>query len=172
MSNYKARDLIRLTRLSLKISQEKLSENICSVQTLSRIENGKHNIKRETYQRLMERMDRNGEKTYCVLYLGDFDGMHIMEKANIALLKNEYRKLEKYIFQLKPCLENNILNQQYVQKNEVMVSYRLGRISRKEFLEKMEEVIAFTIPNYEKFFDKVYPFTNQEIMILMNLATA
>ena len=58
MPNYKVGDMIKLTRLSLHMSQEDLSEDICSVQTLSRIENGKNSVKSETYQKLMEKMRR------------------------------------------------------------------------------------------------------------------
>ena len=42
MANYRAGDVIRLTRQAVGMTQEMLCENICSVETLSRIENGKH----------------------------------------------------------------------------------------------------------------------------------
>ena len=54
MSNYNVGDIIRLTRLSIGMSQEELSDDICSVQTFSRIENGKVNVKKNTYQQLMD----------------------------------------------------------------------------------------------------------------------
>ena len=39
MANYKAGDVIRLTRNAVGMTQEELSDGICSVETLSRIEN-------------------------------------------------------------------------------------------------------------------------------------
>lgn len=68
MANYRAGDVIRLTRQAVGMTQEMLCENICSVETLSRIENGKHKVKRDTYRRLMERMERIPEKKLCDLY--------------------------------------------------------------------------------------------------------
>ena len=47
MANYKAGDVIRLTRNAVGMTQEELSDGICSVETLSRIENNRHKIKRE-----------------------------------------------------------------------------------------------------------------------------
>lgn len=40
MANYRAGDVIRMTRNAVGITQEDLSDGICSVETLSRIENG------------------------------------------------------------------------------------------------------------------------------------
>ena len=38
MANYRVGDIIRLTRIASGLTQEQLSENICSVETMSRIE--------------------------------------------------------------------------------------------------------------------------------------
>lgn len=45
MANYRANDVIRLTRKAVGLSQEAISEGICSVETFSRIERGKTKIK-------------------------------------------------------------------------------------------------------------------------------
>ena len=49
MGNYNVGDMIRLSRIAKKMTQEELSEGVCSVETLSRIENGKHKVKSDTY---------------------------------------------------------------------------------------------------------------------------
>ena len=49
MANYRANDVIRLTRKAVGLSQEAISEGICSVETFSRIERGKTKIKGDTY---------------------------------------------------------------------------------------------------------------------------
>ena len=59
MANYRANDVIRLTRKAVGLSQEAISEGICSVETFSRIERGKTKIKGDTYKKIMERMERN-----------------------------------------------------------------------------------------------------------------
>ena len=58
MSNYRAGDIIRMTREFVGMSREELSDEICSVQTLYRIESGKTRVKRELYARLMAKMER------------------------------------------------------------------------------------------------------------------
>ena len=44
MEVYNMGEVIQKRRKSLGITQEQLSEGICSVQTLSRVENGKNRI--------------------------------------------------------------------------------------------------------------------------------
>ena len=66
MANYNAGDVIRLMRNAAGMSQEELSDGICSVETLSRIENGKHKIKQSTYAALMEKMERDTRKNYAL----------------------------------------------------------------------------------------------------------
>lgn len=177
MSNYKAGDIIRLTRKSLNISQEALiivdDMEQCSVQTISRIENGKCRIKKKTYQKLMERMGRNGEKAYAILKVEDFDLLDIMYETNTAMIKHEYEKVEDYIKKIKPHLEDNVVNNQYILKKELAVDYRLGRTTKEEYLEKMEDLLSLTIKNYKTLLEKQsipFPFMDAEISILISIS--
>ena len=97
MSNYNVGDIIRLTRQSVEMSQEELSDGICSVQTLSRIENGKVNVKKETYRKLMERMNRNGLKNYSILALEEFDSLERMRKINNLMFRREFAEAATFV---------------------------------------------------------------------------
>ena len=116
MSNYNVGAVIRLTRQAMNISQEKLCENICSVQTLSRIENGRTSVKKSIYEQLMQRMGRNGRKNFSVLSVDDYDMLEIMDKADVALAKHDYQKTEEYLIILKNNLnektDDNLLTKQ------------------------------------------------------------
>lgn len=172
MSNYKAGDIIKLTRIALGISQEELSFGICSPQTIHRIENGKCSVKRETYRKLMERMGRSGEKNFCTLYVEDLDILDIKIKADTAVAKFEYEKAEEYIKKIKPKLKDAVINKQYITRKELIINYRLKRISKEEFLKGLEELLTLTIPDYNRFLDKKYPFMCEEVLLLINISNA
>ena len=172
MSNYKVGDIIRLTRNSLGISQEELSFGICSVQTLHRIENGKCRVKKDTYKKLMERMGRNGERNFCSLYVDNFAVLDMKVKADTALSKFDYEKAEKYLKELKPWLKEAVINKQYVLLKESVINFRLNRISKEQYLKGLEEALGLTIPDYNELLDKVYPFMEEEITILVNISNA
>ena len=170
MSNYKAGDIIRLTRESMGMSQEELCENICSTHTLSRIENGKHSVKRSTYEQLMERMGRNGKKSFAAITVDDFDVMNIMAAADVALIKHEYEKLKEYVEILKPQLKDNVINCQYIRRKELIADYKRGIISINDYISGLEELLSLTVTDYNSLLDKVYPFFEQEISILISIS--
>ena len=133
MSNYRAGDIIRLTRQSLGMSQEQLSFNICSVQTLSRIENGHHKIKRDTYQKLMERMGRNGAKNYSRITVDDFNLLDVMQRLDTAISKHEHKQADEYIRILKKHMDlDNTINRQFIRSNLV----KCQEENKKDFLEE------------------------------------
>ena len=72
MGRYRLGDIIRMTRKSLSITQEELSLEICSVETLSRIESGRQNPSKDVYELLMERMGRVRERAYSMQSVSDF----------------------------------------------------------------------------------------------------
>ena len=174
MSNYNVGAVIRLTRQAMNISQEKLCENICSVQTLSRIENGRTSVKKSIYEQLMQRMGRNGRKNFSVLSVDDYDMLEIMDKADVALAKHDYQKTEEYLIILKNNLnektDDNLLTKQYIGRKELNIAYHLKKISKNDYLQGLKELIRLTIKEYEVLLDREFPFFKEEIHLLMNIA--
>lgn len=170
MSNYRAGDIIRLTRISNGISQEELSYGICSVQTLHRIENGKTRVKKELYYRLMERMERVPEKTYAVCVGKDLELLEERTKLEDALNKMEYEKSDEYIKIIREKSDDNVVTEQYVQKAEALVEYHCKRIDEETLIKRLEEAIGLTVPEYRDYMEKKYPFTEQELLCLLNIA--
>ena len=173
MSSYNVGDMIRLTRQAVGMSQEELCDTICSIQTLSRIENGKVKVKRKIYQKLMEKMGRDGTKNFSVLSTEHFEVLDVMLDINNLLFHFEYEMAEEKLSVLKNTLSmKEDINYIFVRECEIIIDGGLGRISEEERLEELEELIALTIPNYKHFLYGVYPFMHEEIMIIMNIANA
>lgn len=174
MSNYNVGTVIRLTRQALNMSQEKLCENICSVQTLSRIENGRTSVKESVYEQLMERMGRNGSKNFSVLSVDDYDMLEIMNEADVALAKHDYIKLEKCVNILKSNtnseFKENEIAKQYLGRKELAVNFYLKRISNEEYLDGLICFMRLTMPNFEILIDKEFPFFLEEVQLLMNIS--
>ncbi|NLL72429.1 MAG: helix-turn-helix transcriptional regulator, partial [Clostridiales bacterium] len=80
MGRYRLGDIIRMTRKSLSITQDQLSEGICSVETLSRVESGKQNPSKDVYELLMERMGRIRERAYSMQSVSDFKVLELIRR--------------------------------------------------------------------------------------------
>lgn len=170
MSNYNVGDLIRRTRLAIGMSQEELCDTICSVQTLSRIENGKVKVKKRVYQQLMEKMGRDGTKNYSVLSTENFEVLDMMVEVDNAIFRHDYAEAEEKLCILKEELSmDEDINYLYVRECEIIIDGNRHRISKEKMLEELECLIAYTIPDYKRFLYKVYPFMRREIILLMNI---
>lgn len=174
MSNYRAGAVIRLTRKALGISQEKLCEDICSVHTLFRIENGKVHVKRRTYEKLMERMGRDGFKVRLRLTVTNPEILDLMEKVDAVMRRHEYGEgmilLDRIRLHLD--LEGSPATLQWLRRRELYSQYHQQQITGEALLSGLENLLALTVRDYESLLDKVYPFWDEEMQLLMNIAIA
>lgn len=172
MGRYRLGDIIRMTRKSLSITQEQLSEDICSVETLSRIETGKQNPSRDVYELLMERMGRIRERAYSILSVSDFKVLEKMQLFEGAIQSFDFNKAEQILEEIlkKPRITN--LDKQFVTRAKSLIDYRLGRISTDEFLEELQNAIRLTIPKYGNISLVNWPLTYNEASIILNISTA
>ena len=177
MANYRVRDVIRLTRKAAGITQEQLSDGICSVETLSRIENGKHAVKRETYSQLMARMGRNTSRCYALCMSKDMELLEERIWLEDALAKFDYREADRYLSILKRKIADTPMNQQYIARIEGILDYYNKRIDAEEWIKREEIAIRITVSEYEKYLfiekkEDAFPFTELEILTLLSLANA
>lgn len=177
MANYKAGDVIRLTRNAVGLTQEELSDGICSVETLSRIENNRHKIKRDIYRRLMERLER-GIHDNCAVCMGN--DMSLLEEYILledTLSKREYDISKQYLAHICEKISDSVVDRQYLKRVRALVDYELGEISAQVFIKQLQEAMEMTIPAYESYLwgdqrGKIYPYREQEILILMGMGIA
>lgn len=170
MSNYRIGDMVRLTRIAMGISQEELCDGICSVQTLYRIENKEIAVKKEVYQRLMEKMNRIPEENYAVCIGKDSEILEERSLLENALRKEKYEEAYQYLEIMKEKADDNKITQQYLMRTEAVIEESMGTIDENQALEKLESALALTVCDYEKYMEKVYPYMEQEVMILINIA--
>lgn len=172
MGKYRLGDIIRMTRKSLSITQEQLSEGICSVETLSRIENGSQNPSRDIYELLMVRMGRFRERAYSMLSVSDLKVLEKMKLFEDNLRLFNYKNAELVLEDIKNILGDSTLDKQFVIRAESLIQYRLKKISSDEFIEFIDKALSITIPKYKLISLANWPLSFNEVMLLINLSNA
>lgn len=172
MGMYRLGDIIRMTRKSLSITQEQLSDGICSVETLSRIETGRQNPSKDTYELLMERMGRIRERAYSMLSVSDFKVLEKMKFFEDCIKLYDYEQAEVVLNEIKEILGDSILDKQFLIRAENLVNYRLHRITVDTFLNGLQEAIRLTIPEYGKLSLSNWPLSMNEAGLLINISSA
>lgn len=173
MGIYQVGEVIRRTRESMGITQEKLSDGICSVENLSRIETGKVRPNRNTFEKLMERLGKSGEK-YLPFVHGEDMETHILRDKIGALIGNcKYEEMEPYLDELEGKLDmTDPINRQYILRVRALTNYRLGKIKGQEARENLETALRCTLPNYQ---DGILPrkiLTRIEVFTYCNIAVS
>lgn len=170
MSIYSTGEFIRFSRKSLNLSQEELCEGICSVQTLSRIENGRQRPGKEVYKQLMERIGRNTSRAYATVFGED---VHVLEYARAyenAAKKFDYEKADEVLKKLELLVNDSSISMQYMMEARAIMDRRLKRITIQEERAQLIEALKVTIKNpEEKDFSK-YPLLDNEVSIICNIA--
>ncbi len=154
------------------MSQEELSERICSVETLSRIENGKYKIKWKTYNQLMKKMERIPYRAYAICAGKNMELLEERKEINDAIDKLDFEAADAFLQKLKTKTNDNICSKQYILRVGAIVDYKNKKIDTEQFLQRIDEAIRLTLPDYEKYLPNNFPYTKQEILGLMNLAAA
>ena len=99
MSAQNAGLIIREARQKAGLSQEQLSEGVCTPLSLSRIENGSAGVSPSTFQALMAHAGVNCEAFPAFANRADFDCFYSLKRARFFLdswqLTEAYTELEK-----------------------------------------------------------------------------
>ncbi len=172
MGRYRLGDIVRMTRKSLSITQEQLSASICSVETLSRIENGSQNPTRDTYELLMERMGRIRSRAYSVLSVSDFQILEKMKQIEDYIKLYDFVKAESMLNEIKDIIGESILDQQFKVRAKSSVDFNLKRISLDEYLKETQKALQMTIPKYGSISLSNWPLSSSEAILLINIAIA
>jgi len=98
MSVQNAGAIIREARLKAGLSQEKLSEGICSTLSLSRIENGTAGVSPSTFQALMAHAGAPCEAFPIFANHTDFDCFYTLKRARFYLDCWQSRDLSGYLY--------------------------------------------------------------------------
>lgn len=178
MANYRVGDIIRLARKAAGMSQEELAFRAgVATETISRIETGKHKITQNTYRKIMEQLNWSSERSYAICTseeLGILEEKKLLEDAEN---KFDFKKAGEYLDILKEKIEKDTVSQQFVMRTEAIQDlYAKGEIECA--ITKLENALKLTVEDYETYLEcenyqeNGYPFTEQEMLILMNIAGA
>lgn len=166
---YLDREIIRKNRKAMGITQEKLSDGICTQETLARIEGGRK-AREKNFQRLAERVSWKKEKR--TNEIGCWDYVLLEKKREIDWLASRYRNQEaKEKLLAFPC-PATIEGQQYVSYMMAMLELQLKEREPEEVLKLLEEALKMTLKLKDWTKIKDYVLAKQEILILNGMGIA
>ena len=168
MSYYPLGYIIKNRREELQLSQEDLAEGICSVSTLSRIENGERMPSKNHYEMLMQRLGYSAISMDYYTDKSDFLLHELKFKIRHAYIEKEFGQCRRLLEKLTSLTgERSTIDTQFISLYDTLLND--NALSAAETLERLEAALRLTCPKYGKdFVPKVLSY--EEIIILNNIA--
>lgn len=174
MAVYRIGDMLRMKREALGITREKLcelSEDICSPQTLYRMECGKVKVKQEVYRRLMECMGELPERNYASVIVSNYKDLHLKKEIGMHMFRGEYEKAEEKLEQLEKSMDTSyVRNKQYMGKMKIDLKNKLEENRPpEEYLNDLWDLLRLTIPNLNQIDMEKWPYNGEEYSIICTI---
>ncbi len=175
------REVIERRRKQRGISQEALSEDICTPETLSRIETGKRAPSRRNFKALAKKLAVREDYYYSVIEAEDFRLLEERFRLDWLIETRQWQKAKEAAERLERRLDmGNRYNRQYLGEIYYFVELSLTGIPEEERMRRLTSILNLTIPEYplteqvrewpEAFWCTV--FTSEEISVMTQMATA
>ena len=160
--------LIKRKREELGYTQEDLADGICSVPTLSRIENGERMPTKEHFEMLVQRLGYSDAMLDTYVDEKQFHLHDLKFKIRQAIILNDNKTANTLLIQYIEGVPNPTqIEQQFIILCETLV--RADKYSPQQRLDNLEKAIQLTCPKYDNCkFPKILSF--EEIIILNNIA--
>ncbi|MCC8196991.1 MAG: helix-turn-helix domain-containing protein [Ruminococcus sp.] len=156
-------------------TQEDLCLGICSIATLSRIENGKAgNHDRSYIPGLLERLGMSGDSINDIISEDDYTVRQMIRRANQANILEGTEEAWKIVQETRARINDDhrnisLANEQRLIVLEARLSRIDGKISVEEELDRLENALRMTAVNYSP--QNLPPYmTNMERQILGKIA--
>lgn len=163
-------ELIRRTRNAAKLTQEKLSEDICAQETLARIENGNQKPRSGNLRQMMEKMGRSGNRIETGIQVEEYETLELKIELSKFIHRREYENAEKIIGEMEKILDCNIpQNKQYLETERIKVKYQKKTENTGEIIQQLKELLMMSL-NICDGKEPEYILTPEEISILTEMA--
>lgn len=163
-------DVIRRSRMASKLSQERLCEDICTQETLSRIESAKRAPSSRNMRLLLKKMKRDRERVGMNLVTEKYELLALEKKIAAAEHRHRVELAKAYRQEIQKNLDLSVVsNQQYSLSEKVRQELRDGKYSKEEGIQKLFEILRLTLNDLEEE-NYRYPLTDREGNILNLIA--
>lgn len=165
----KISDVIRNARIRSGMTQEALAFGICSVSTLSKIENGRRMPQVGIFEALMDRMGESSER--CLVYAGEHElqKKKLQERMTLAMLLKDRLLLETDLEQYERLVQKRkLMDEQWIRLGNTVLQWWGGAVL-SDTEQRLTEILAMSCQNYREKWEREMLYTHCEILIFQML---
>lgn len=166
-------EIMAKCRKLCNLSQEKASEDVCTVEQYSRIETGKCSPLEKSYRALMEKMNQAQERNRFFINAQEYSIHEKIRQVEKRINGLEMKKASEEWKKIREEIPTDTLNnQQYIARYDALVKRCGKEIDFEEYIQELETALSLTIVDFKKIDIEKWPLSRNEIILLSNIASA
>lgn len=169
LKHYYFGDMLRQARKELNLTQEELAFGICSVGTISKIENGTSVPRRRNYEALMQRIGKASCMQQLQMSFAEEELQNLIYEIRHCVADNAMERAAKLLDCYFPLNQQNALNGQFAEAMWAIIDSRQG-MPPDEVLEHLKQALSYTGLSTETFMTLKRFYTFDEMILLNNIA--
>lgn len=143
-------EMIRELRIALNMSQEELIEDICTRETLSRIESGKRSPNHKNFEKLLRRLDVEPDSYRGFIYTEDYELLEKARNFNRNWFSVDTKKAYILLNELEEKLDMNLMvNKQYIANARIMEKIQKKEVTYEQAFDELEQILGYTMKKYK-----------------------
>ncbi|WP_197279137.1 helix-turn-helix domain-containing protein [Roseburia inulinivorans] len=157
-------------RKKVNYTQEKISDGICSVESYSRIENGRKPT-RNNYKALTEKIGTENRYYIELVNTGNIDALLLCREISYELFMEKNERLPELLEELKTVLgEKEVAkNRQYLEFVQVSIEENTGRKTWNQCCDMFRNILSYTM-NEKEIGKKRHVYTMLEINLIDHIS--
>lgn len=157
-------------RKKVNYTQEKISDGICSVESYSRIENGRKPT-RNNYKALTEKIGTENRYYIELVNTGNIDALLLRREISYELFMEKNERLPELLEELKTVLgEKEVAkNRQYLEFVQVSIEENTGRKTWNQCCDMFRNILSYTM-NEKEIGKKRHVYTMLEINLIDHIS--
>lgn len=157
-------------RKKVNFTQEKISDGICSVESYSRIENGRKPT-RNNYKALTEKIGTENRYYIELVNTGNIDALLLRREISYELFMEKNERLPELLEELKKVLgEKEVAkNRQYLEFVQVSIEENTGRKTWNQCCDMFRNILSYTM-NEKEIGKKRHVYTMLEINLIDHIS--
>ena len=157
-------------RKKVNYTQEKISDGICSVESYSRIENGRKPT-RNNYKALTEKIVTENRYYIELVNTGNIDALLLRREISYELFMEKNERLPELLEELKTVLgEKEVAkNRQYLEFVQVSIEENTGRKTWNQCCDMFRNILSYTM-NEKEIGKKRHVYTMLEINLIDHIS--
>ncbi|MGN0432719.1 MAG: hypothetical protein ACI4EQ_10235 [Lachnospiraceae bacterium] len=165
-------DVIRIRRQMLGLSREQLCEGICSLKTVGRIERNQLKTQRQIVRELFERLHMSREYQRMEVVSEDPMVQELFGELRWRINEREYDKVHDILEKLKKMVPMELpSNRQALERLIAANEWQNGKLSREAYIQRLKEVLEYTLPYEVAIAPGKKYMTNEEIACIHNMVS-